>query len=260
MNPSEPQELLGPRLTKGEARPLENQAKRHYRAAGRNLAKFAADLRQLQDGEAHLTRGFSSFGAYAEHTFDGLSAANAKKISIQGAVLLALERHQRISLEEQASQLPGATGLRALAAVLSQHGEDTMLAIFDKAAQLRPGRAVVDSTVNLAIHGLLTPPPMPDPPAADHQAPPAAGDKPVDDVVDEDLDDADPDEDPEAVHELHDRLIEIRRVLDDLGAVTSELAAVRGRTEAQRILTDLLDEIHELPDALAAAVASQALE
>jgi hypothetical protein len=55
MNPSEPQELLGPRLTKGEARPLENQAKRHYRAAGRNLARFAADLRRLQDGEAHPT-------------------------------------------------------------------------------------------------------------------------------------------------------------------------------------------------------------
>jgi hypothetical protein len=78
------QEVLGPRLTKGEARPLETQAKRHYRAAGRNLARFAADLRRLQDGEAHLTRGFNSFGAYAEHTFDGLSAANAKKISVQG--------------------------------------------------------------------------------------------------------------------------------------------------------------------------------
>src|ERR671917_2865837 len=103
------QELLGPRLTKGEARPLETQAKRHYRAAGRNLARFAADLRRLQDGEAHLTRGFTSFGAYAEHTFDGLSAANAKKISIQGAVLLALEQHGRVSLDEQTSMLPGAT-------------------------------------------------------------------------------------------------------------------------------------------------------
>ena len=52
-------ELLGPRLTKGEARPLETQAKRRYRAAGRNLARFAADLRRLQDGEAHLTRAVS---------------------------------------------------------------------------------------------------------------------------------------------------------------------------------------------------------
>jgi hypothetical protein len=254
------QELLGPRLTKGEARPLETQAKRHYRAAGRNLARFAADLRRLQDGEAHLTRGFSSFGAYAEHTFDGLSAANAKKISIQGAVLLALEEHGRISLDEQTSQLPGATGLRALAVVLSQHGEDAMLAIYDKAAALRPGRAVVDQTVNLAVHGLLTPPPTFDATAApdDHEPPPSAGDKPVD-VHDQepDQEDDEPLEDPEAVHELHDRLIEIRRALDDLGAVTTELSATRGRKEAQRILTDLLEEIHELPDALAAAIASQ---
>jgi hypothetical protein len=258
MSPSEPQELLGPRLTKGEARPLENQAKRHYRAAGRNLARFAADLRRLQDGEAHLTRGFSSFGAYAERTFDGLSAANAKKISVQGAVLLALEQHRRISLDEQTSQLPGATGLRALAVVLSQHGEDTMLAIYDKAAALRPGRAVVDSTVNLAVHGLLTPAPA-SLDAPDHDvSPPTPADRPVD-VGDREPDDPedDPLEDPEAVHELHDRLIEIRRALDDLGAVSTELAAIRGRTEAQRILTDLLDEIHELPDALAAAIASQ---
>jgi hypothetical protein len=257
------QEVLGPRLTKGEARPLETQAKRHYRAAGRNLARFAADLRRLQDGEAHLTRGFSSFGAYAEHTFDGLSAANAKKISVQGAVLLALEQHGRISLDEQTSQLPGATGLRALAVVLSQHGEDAMLAIYDKASQLRPGRAVVDSTVNLAVHGLLAPPPAFDALAGDHDtSPPTAGEKPVD-AVDQQPDvdeDDDPLEDPEAVHELHDRLIEIRRALDDLGAITTELAAVRGRKEAQRILTDLLEEIHELPDALAAAIASQPVE
>ena len=58
------------------------------------------------------------------------------------------------------------------------------------------------------------------------------------------------------MHELHDRLIEIRRALDDLGAVTSELGATRGRQEAQRILDDLLEEMRELPDALAAAIAS----
>jgi hypothetical protein len=78
------------------------------------------------------------------------------------------------------------------------------------------------------------------------------------DVDDQNLDeDDDPLEDPEAVHELHDHLIEIRRVLADLDAVTTEVAAVRGRKEAQRILTDLLEEIQELPDALAAAIASQ---
>src|SRR3954453_6873247 len=95
-------------------------------------------------------------------------------------------------------------------------------------------------TVNLTVRGMLTPSPTLGTPAAQtvtHEPPPAAaGDQAVDELVDEDLDDDDPDEDPEAVHELHDRLIEIRRALDDLGAVTSELAAVRGRKEAERIL------------------------
>jgi hypothetical protein len=256
--PEPAQELLGPRLTKGEARPLETQAKRHYRAAGRNLAKFAADLRRLQDGEAHLTRGFSSFGAYAEHTFDGLSAANAKKISIQGAVLLVLERHDRLALDDPAAPLPGATGLRSLATVLTQHGEDTMLAIYDTASKLRPGRAVVDTTVNLAVQGLVAPPPPPlaEADGDDHEQPPPARELGDRDVSDQELDD-EPDEDPEAVHELHDRLIDIRHALDLLGAITPELAATRGRQEAQRILTDLLENIHQLPDALAAAIAAQ---
>jgi len=135
-----------------------------------------------------------------------------------------------------------------------------MLAIYDKAAQLRPGRAVLDSTVTLAVHGLLPPPPAVDTPVEDHQPPPAAGDKPDVDDQDHDQEDDDPLEDPEAVHELHDRFIEIRRALDDLGAVTTELAATRGRQEAQRNLTDLLEEIHELPDALAVAIASQHTE
>jgi DNA-binding FadR family transcriptional regulator len=98
---------------------------------------------------------------------------------------------------------------------------------------------------------------MLDTPRADHEpSPPAAGDTPVD-VGDQEPDDDDqaddPLEGPEAVHELHDRLIEIRRALDDLSAVTSELAAARGRREAERILTDLLEEMQELPDAPAAA-------
>jgi len=58
---------------------LENQAKHHYRAAGRNLSRFAADLLRLQDGQAHRTRGLSSFGPYAEHIFDGLSAATPRR-------------------------------------------------------------------------------------------------------------------------------------------------------------------------------------
>ena len=180
-------DVLGPPLTKGEARPLENQAKRHFRAAGRNLARFAVDLRRLQDGQAHLTRGFNSFGVYAEHTFDGLSAANAKKISVQGAVLLVLEAHDRVSLDD-APGIPGATGLRALASVLSRHGEATMLAVYDRAALLRPGRAVVDATVNQAVAELVA---APRPPAGAPPVDPPARRGPR--TTDEDAD-----EDPEA--------------------------------------------------------------
>jgi hypothetical protein len=61
------------------------------------------------------------------------------------------------ALDDQTSQLPGTTGLRALAGVMSQHGEGTMLAIYDRARLLRPGRAAVDRTVDLAVHSLLTP-------------------------------------------------------------------------------------------------------
>jgi hypothetical protein len=156
MNASEPQEVLGPRLAKGEARPLETRPS----ATTASPDATSPDSPPTSDvcKTAKRTSPAGS-GAYAEHTFDGLSAANAKKISVQDAVLLALEQHGRISLVEQTSQLPGATGLRALSIVMSQHGEDTMLVIYGKAVQLRPGRTVVDSTVNLAVHGLLAPPP-----------------------------------------------------------------------------------------------------
>jgi hypothetical protein len=66
-----------------------------------------------------------------------------------------------------------------------------------------PGRAVVDSTVNLAIHGLLTPALAPAAPVSGHDTPTAASQRADTDVDGQDLDD---DEDPEAVHELHDRL------------------------------------------------------
>lgn len=99
-----------------------------------------------------------------------------------------------------------------------------MLAIYDKAAQLRPGRAVVDSTVNLAVHGLLAPA------RARHAH---RGSR--------------------AITTRGRRHARRRR----------RPGARRGRRcrqEAQRILTDLLEEIHELPDALAAAIAFQQLE
>jgi len=110
-------EVLAPALTRGQARSLEGQAKRHWRTATRNAIQFAAELRRLQDGQAHLVRGYHNFGTYAQQTFDGLTAATAKQLSRQGGVLLLLERRKRISLEGNGENLPGTTALRALSAV-----------------------------------------------------------------------------------------------------------------------------------------------
>ena len=73
-------ELLPPALTKDETRTLETAARRHWRAASRNALVFAAELRRLHDGGAHLVRGYDNFARYAEHTFDGLTASAAKQL------------------------------------------------------------------------------------------------------------------------------------------------------------------------------------
>ncbi len=146
-------EVLPPALSKGAARSLESSARRHRRAASRNAPVFAAELRRLQDGGAHLVRGYDNFAVYAEQTFDGLTANAAKQISRQGGVLLSLERHGRVELDGRT--LPVAsTALRALSVVDNSFGESTMLAVYDRAIVLRPGRAIVEQTVKAAMREL----------------------------------------------------------------------------------------------------------
>lgn len=153
-------DILGPPLSKSEALDLERKAKRHYKTAARSVAQFAADLRRLQDGAAHLVRGFDNFGTYVEHTFDGISAASAKQLSRQGHALIVLEDNGRISLEGQGRDIPGPTGQRMLASVLNQFGEERMLEVYDAALILRPGRAVVGESVKQALRDLLPPSPV----------------------------------------------------------------------------------------------------
>lgn len=244
-------ELLGPVMSKGEARSLELQARRHYKGAVRNLSQLCADLRRLQDGGAHFARGFDSFGAYVEHTFHGLSAASAKQLSRQGQVLLALEEHDKISLQGHARDLPGTTGLRALASVLNQHGEAVMLDVYDRAKALRPDRALVAETVAQVMRQLLAAT-VPERRAVEAPAPPG------DDGLDIDADDvsaADEDEEPEEVHELRDRLILVRGVLDDLSLAVSGLRTGDGAA-AGRAMRELAEEIPELQAPFDAAQAA----
>jgi len=122
------------------------------------MVQFAAQLRQLQIGKAHLIHGVSNFAVWAEGEFDGLSAANVKQIVRAGGVAIALERRGRIDLTVPPV---GTTGLRALSAVQTKFGESKMVEVFDAAVRLRPGRVVTGPDVTQACL-LLMPPTSPD--------------------------------------------------------------------------------------------------
>jgi hypothetical protein len=227
-------EVLAPALTRGQARSLEGQAKRHWRTATRNAIQFAAELRRLQDGQAHLVRGYDNFGTYAQQTFDGLTAATAKQLSRQGGVLLLLQRRNRISLEGNGENLPGTTALRALSAVHGNFGERAMLRVYDRACQLRPGRAIVEETVRAAIRETIAPA---EPPAI---APPAAGEPPVDDVEEDEL----VDELPEEIHELLERIDLLRNAVADLRINAEDPVTAR------RELRNVREEVDQVTEAL----------
>jgi hypothetical protein len=227
-------EVLAPALTRGQARSLEGQAKRHWRTATRNAIQFAAELRRLQDGQAHLVRGYDNFGTYAQQTFDGLTAAAAKQLSRQGGVLLLLQRRKRISLEGNGANLPGTTALRALSAVHGNFGERAMLRVYDRACQLRPGRAIVEETVRAAIRETIAPP---EPPAI---APAAAGELAVEDLDEDEL----VDELPEEIHELLERIDLLRNAVADLRLNAEDPVTAR------RELRNVREEVDQVTEAL----------
>jgi len=232
-----PIELLPPALTKAEARSLESSARRHWRAASRNALVFAAELRRLHDGGAHLVRGYDNFAIYAEHTFDGLTANAAKQLSRQGGVLLTFEHDARISLDQQ--RLPVATtALRALSVLHNTFGENTMLAVYDRAIQLRPGRAIVEQTVRAAMRELDAPP------SATPKLHAAAMENPQPNK--DDLDDVE-DLPSEEISELVDRLDILRRHVDDLRL------NVEDPILARRELRNIEEEVGQVKTAMAAA-------
>jgi hypothetical protein len=233
-------EVLAPALSKGAARSLESSARRHWRAASRNALVFAAELRRLQDGGAHLVRGYDNFAVYAEQTFDGLTAAAAKQISRQGGVLLTLERHGRIDLEHRS--LPVAsTALRALSVVHNSFGESAMLAVYDRALELRPGRAIVEQTVKGAMREL----------GARTTPPPAIAAAPDVDAVADTEEDLELDgELSEEVSQLVDRLDVLRRHVDDLRM------SVEDPVLARREMRNIEEEVEQVRAAMLAAYGS----
>jgi hypothetical protein len=167
--PTTTTEVLGASLSRSEALTIERDAKKHLDGFASNGFALAADLRKLQDGGAHLLRGYPNFGEYIEEKFAGqISAENAKKLSLQGKVILALIEADRVTLaaggHKAAHKTLGVTGARALSAVQTKHGQAAMVSVYDTAAQIAKdkGTVITDEIVAAVLKPQL-PEPKPEP-------------------------------------------------------------------------------------------------
>jgi hypothetical protein len=205
--------------------------RRYARAVKRNTMQLAASLRQLQDAGAHLTYGRKSFAQWAATEFADLdlTADAVKKLCKSGRALLVLAQHERIDLTDHRT-LPGTTGARALSAVLSSHGEQAALAVFDSC----PPDHVSATTVSAAAGALLPPKPA----AA---APPTP--------LHEDEDEEPEDEPPEEVQRLQASIERIRDLLDEL-----YLAEEIDPVAVQRAYDHLLEDTQALGSVLDAVL------
>jgi hypothetical protein len=191
-------ELLPPLLSKRQLRPMINKTRRHARSANRANQLLAASLRQLQDAEAHRTYGRKSFPewAVAELGDLGLTTDAVKMMCKSGRALLFLHEEGRIDLGDHRT-LPGTTGTRALASILTHHDEQAALAAFDAC----PEGHVVGTTVRAAAAAILPPKPAAAVPAA---------------TPDEDDEDDEPEEIPQEVEKLRNHVERLHEYLHDI--------------------------------------------
>jgi hypothetical protein len=212
-------EVLPPPLSKRELRPMILQTRRHARSAKRANQLLAASLWQLQDAGAHLTYGRKSFPEWAVAEFGqlDLTVDVVKKLCKSGRALLLLQREGRIDFTDPRT-LPGTTGTRALSAVLSNHGEQAAIAVFDAC----PEGHCVATTVNTAAGALLPPPPSNTPPPPPH---------------DDEEDDEEPEEIPPKVQKLRDHIERLRDYLDDL-AIADDADPIAIARQYEHFVTD----------------------
>jgi hypothetical protein len=235
-------EVLGPRLSKAEARPLIQSCKRHWRAAHRGTLLACAEMRKLQEGEAHLEYGYSNFAHFCvTEVTPELTEGQAKKFSWRGAPLLALERHGRLSLAERATLPVGTTGAQALASILNQQGEEKMLEVYDLARSLKPG-PVSDVTVKRAARELLP-----------ERTPTSDATEALEVLESESEPYASEQDEPYDPAQLPDELEQTRLVLEDLisGMVHAEPEpSERDRTAAMREIKAIRARLDQLADTL----------
>lgn len=233
-------EVLEPRLARAEARPIIQSAQRHWRTARRATLLLCTELRRLQEGEAHVTYGYKNFGQFAvEHITPELTEAVVQKFSWQGAPLLALERHGRLTLNDRAALPVGTTGAQALSTILSKQGEQAMLDVFDLAVTLKPDSPLSDVTVQRAKRELLpeTRKALPVETAAEPE--PSAS--------------SDPEYEPYDAAELVGELEQTRLALDDLlAALVHTEPSDKERTASLREISAIRQRLDQLASSLEA--------
>jgi hypothetical protein len=221
-------DILEPALSRQQALNLERHATRLYDTGQRTVVQFAADLYRLQEGQAHLLRGFTNFGEYASTRFEGLGSVNAMQIARQGRVLVALERMGRIDIDK-GENLPGTTGLRSLAKILKDLGEDAMLAIHDKAAL---SGKVTDERVAAATTELIGP--------KVHELGEGIEEPPEEE----------PEEDDDGYTEEHSELLDKMSEIHDCLYALSDAITGDKRERARQRLAELQEEVEELAKAI----------
>lgn len=193
-------DVLEPQLTDKQAAILTRRALKHFHDAKRATIQVMADLRRLQNGGVHLLNGEKNFFRWAEDTFDGMSAGNAKQLARAGAVAIELEDAGRIDLNKPAGI--GTTALRALSVIANDEGSERMVEVYDTARRLAaPDRDLNEGHIEAATRLLL---PGDEPAAVEH------------DEHDEPSLDHDEDED-EGESELRAKVAEVQDVLWELG-------------------------------------------
>jgi hypothetical protein len=206
-------EVLDPvYTTRAEAAPVVNRALRNFRTAKRTTLQVMADLRTLQDREAHILYGERNFATWAEDTFDGLQASNVKQLTRAGGVALELQRRKLIDISKGAPI--GSTGLRELSVVANTYGDDKMAEVYATALGMVEGRDISDRTVQAAMQLLM-------PPAAtDLDIPEAA----IAENEDEDELTAAADDEADVSEATAERIDRIRDLTWDLPETADELA------------------------------------
>lgn len=135
--------------------------------------RLSALLRLLWQAGAHKQAGFAQFGEWCENTFPGMSSAQARQLSRQGAVILELEDAGRLTWSGESAPdrgVPATRGARALAPILFKEGAEVMVAVYDDAMHLAQGAPCHERHVEHAYKARRVPrdeadpkPPSPEP-------------------------------------------------------------------------------------------------